>query len=151
MSQPLLTGLPKGSIDWVQFTRYTECFCIVGWYLIHSIDTYICIVGHRAVGGLYRRSMGLLSQCVQYVLVVVVVVGYKNAKKLGQVVGNQTPRVDFEVGFHLGYVAWIQYITHTLYIYNIFVYLHCQCTKCKGRGCPLNRNCGPHSTNCGFF
>ena len=48
----------------------------------------------------------------------------ENAKSLGQSAGNQTPRIDFKVGFHSGYGTWIQYITHYPYIYNIFVYLH---------------------------
>jgi hypothetical protein len=71
-------------------------------YIHHPVDTYVYIVGHRASGGLYHRSTGLLSQCVQYVLVVGVVVRLENAKNLGQVVGNQTPGIDFKVGFHSG-------------------------------------------------
>jgi hypothetical protein len=32
----------------------------------------------------------------------VAVVSYKNGKNLGQSAENQTPRVDFELGFHSG-------------------------------------------------
>jgi hypothetical protein len=49
----------------------------------HPIDTYLPTCGHRASYGLCGRSTGMLSQYVQYVLVVVVVLRYKNAKNSG--------------------------------------------------------------------
>jgi hypothetical protein len=55
-------------------------------------------------------------------VVAVAVVSYKNGKNLGQSAENQTPRVDFKVGFHFRYATWIQYITLHPSIYN-FLYI----------------------------
>ena len=101
---------------------------IVLYIVVLIIDDYyvvgICIptCGHRASYGLHRAPIDVHCRATLCAVGVVVVVRLENAKNWGQSAGNQTPSVDFKVGFHFRYATWIQYITRHPSIYN-FLYI----------------------------